>query len=163
MEFDLAQAEEALERAKAESRDPSQMIADNSGIPNPVSTESLTQMMLGAPGIVYNGGLLRATIRYFDADTKRANLPADVSALVDQLGPNIVGFQLVNLSRSETRRIIVQAGAFGEHQFTSATHGGTTSTVDSKYIEVTLSPGASAQVKCGLNRFVNQPSYAMPW
>jgi hypothetical protein len=163
MESELERADEALDKVRAESRDPSQMIADNSGIPNPVSTETLTQMMLGSPGTVYNGGLLRATIRYFDADAKRASLPADVSALVDQLGPNVVGFQLVNLSRSETRRIIVQAGAFGEHQFTTATHEGTTSTVESKYIEVTLPAGASVQVKCGLNRFVNQPSYAMPW
>lgn len=163
MEFDLAQAETALERVKTESRDPKQMIADNSGIPNPVSTESLTQMMLGAPGTVYNGGLLRATVRYFDPDRKRASLPEDVSALVDQLGPDTVGFQLVSLSRNETRRVTVQAGAFGEHQFTAATHEGTTSTVDSKYIEVTLPPGASVQVKCGLNRFANRPSYAMPW
>jgi hypothetical protein len=163
MQVDLAQAEEALERVKAETRTPEQMIADNSGIPNPVSTESLTQMMLGAPGTVYNGGLLRATVRYFDADSRRSGLPEDVSALVDQLGPDVVGFQLVNLNRSESRRVLVQAGAFGEHRFTSATHEGNTVPVDSQYLKVTLPPSGSIQVQCGLDRFANRPSYALPW
>ena len=54
----------------------------------------------------------------FDADRLRPGLPLDVAALVDELGPDVVGIQLVNTSRHETRRLIVQAGAFGEHRFT---------------------------------------------
>jgi len=162
MEFELESAEEALERVKAESRTPEQMIADNSGIPNPVKTESLTEMMQGAPGTVYNGGLLRATVRYHDAKAGRPGLPPDVSALVDKLGPGTVGFQLVNLNRGEERRVIVQAGAFGEHRFTSATVGGSTTALDSKYFEIALPAGSSIAVECGLNRFANQPSYEMP-
>ena len=162
MKLELDLANEALERVKAESRTPEQMISDNSGIPNPAKTESLTQMMFGAPGTVYNGGLLRATVRYFDPGAGRAGLPPEVSALVDTLGPDRVGFQLVNLNRNEERRVIVQAGAFGEHQFTSATCNGTTAAVDSKHSEITLPAGTSIQVECGLNRFANQPSYEMP-
>lgn len=72
---------------------------------------------MGAPPPVYNGGLLRATVRYFDADEKRPGLPADIAALVDEVAADRVGVEMVNLSGSQTRRVVVQAGAFGEHQF----------------------------------------------
>ena len=162
MEFELEAAEEALKRVKVESRASEQMIADNSGIPNPVNTEGLTEMMFGAPGTVYNGGLMRATVRYHDAKAGRPGLPPDVSALVDKLGADTVGFQLVNLNRDEERRVIVQAGAFGEHRFTSATADGSTKALDSKYFEILLPAGSSIAVECGLDRFANQPSYEMP-
>ena len=49
-------------------------------------------------------------------------MPLDVAALVDQLEPDSVGIRLVNLSGTETRNLIVQSGAFGEHQFTKVTY-----------------------------------------
>ena len=58
-------------------------------------------------------------MRYFDSDRKRPGLPLDVAALADSLEPEKVGIQLVNLSASETRRLIVQAGGYGEHNFTT--------------------------------------------
>ena len=167
MEFELAKAEDALARVRAESREPDRMITDNSGIPNPVSMEVLTQMMLGAPGTVYNGGLLRATVRYFDPERTRAGLPEDVAALVDGLGPDRAGVHLVNLSRRETRRIVVQAGAFGEHRFSHVKYvdadGDTGVEVAAKHLEVVLPPGTAIHLKCGLERFANKPSYAFPW
>tara|TARA_B100000745_G_scaffold286546_1_gene222553 strand:+ start:182 stop:820 length:639 start_codon:yes stop_codon:yes gene_type:complete len=166
MESELTQAQEALDRVKSESRSSDQIISENTGIPNPVSTESLTQMMFGAPGTVYNGGLLRATVRYFDADRKRAGLPDDVSALVDELGPDVVGVQLVNLG-GESRRVSVQSGAFGEHEFTEITYrdsdGQKTVPVNSKYFEVVLPPSTEIGIKCRLNRYANTPAYAFPW
>ena len=103
---------------RADERSPLDIIATNRLPSQPVLTKGLTQVTLGAPQSVYNGGLLRATVRYFDADRLRPGLPLDVAALVDELGPAVVGIQLVNTSRHETRRLIVQAGAFGEHRFT---------------------------------------------
>ena len=94
------------------------IIADNQQPPHFVLTKGLTQVMLGAPQTVYTGGLLRATVRYFDPDRARPGVPEDVAALVDKLGSDVVGVQLVNLNRTETRNVIIQAGAFGEHQFT---------------------------------------------
>ena len=167
MVFELAQAEAALARVSAESREPDQMIADNSGIPNPVSTEALTQMMLGAPGTVYNGGLLRATVRYFDPERARPGLPEDVAALVDGLGRDRVTFHLVNLNRHQTRRIVVQAGAFGEHRFDHVQYvdgdRDRDIAVAANYLEVALPPGTSIHLRCGLDRFTNRPSYALPW
>ncbi len=119
--------------------------------------------MLGAPHSVYHGGLLRGTVRYFDKDFVRPGLPKDVSALVDMLSPNGVGIQLVNLSSGETKNLIVQAGAFGEHQFTDLRWDEKSMPVNSKYIEVSLPPSTSVRLEAGLDRFVNDPSYAFPW
>ena len=101
-----------------DSRAPAQIIADNRWPPNPVVTKGLTQVTMGSPQPIYNGGLLRATVRYYDMDLARPGLPKDVAALVDKLEADRVGIQLVNLNRTETRNMIVQAGAFGEHRFT---------------------------------------------
>ena len=106
------------EYMRHDSRDTAQIIAENRWPPNPVVTKGLTQVTMGSPQPIYNGGLLRATVRYFDLDQTRPGLPKDVSALVDKLGSDRVGIHLVNLSRTENRNVIVQAGAFGEHQFT---------------------------------------------
>ena len=108
----------AYEHIRSDARDVATLIAENAHPHNPIFTKGLTQLTLGAPQSVYNGGLLRATVRYFDADRNRPGLPQDVAALVDKLGEDCAGIQLVNLSRSECRNLIVSAGAFGEHQFT---------------------------------------------
>ena len=140
---------------------------------------------MGAPQSVYNGGLLRATVRYFDQDRARPGLPPDVSALVDHLDAERTGVQLVNTSAGETRDLIVQAGAFGEHQFTEVrfneetldytgpnpgrrlraerTTAENVVPLDSKYLAVQLLPSTSIRLDLGMRRFVNDPSYAFPW
>ena len=161
------QALDAYHKMEADDRSVAQIIADNQEPTNPVFTKVLTQVMFGSPQYMYHGGLLRATVRYFDADRMRPGLPLDVAALVDELRPDGAGLQLVNLSRGETRRLIVQAGAFGEHDFTEVTFGGdgddTTATVSGKYFLVELPPSTSIRVDAGMRRFANQPSYAFPW
>jgi hypothetical protein len=157
------QALERHERLMADDRDVPAIIAANEEPPNPVITKVLTQTMLGSPHSVYHGGLLRGTVRYFDKDLVRPGLPADVGALVDMLAADAVGVQLVNLSRNQSRCLIVQAGAFGEHEFTTLQHGEMTMTVNSKYFEVRLPPSSSIRIQAGLRRFVNDPSYAFPW
>ena len=157
------QALDAYERLRADDRDAAQLIADNDEPPNPVYTKVLTQTMLGSPHSVYHGGLLPATVRYYDSDLVRPGLPQDVGALVDMLTADSVGIQLVNLSEIETRNLIVQAGAFGQHQFTEVRYGEKVVPVDSKYFEVSLPPSTSIRVEARLSRFVNDPSYAFPW
>ena len=84
---------------------------------NPVITKGLIQVTMGAPQTVYNGGLLRARVRYFDIEKLRPGLPPDVAALVEKLEDKLTVVRLVNLSVSDTRKLIIQAGAFGEHEF----------------------------------------------
>ena len=160
-----------FDKARLDTRDVETIIADNEQPSQFVLTKGLTQVMLGAPQAVYTGGLLRATVRYFDPDRARPGVPEDVAALVDKLGSDVVGIQLVNLNRTETRNVIIQAGAFGEHQFTKVqfqeTDGESSSErvvpIDAKFFAVELPPSRRIRLEIGMQRFANSPSYAFPW
>ncbi len=178
-------AVEAFDKIRLDDRTVEEIITTNFFPPNPVFTKGLTQVTMGAPQSVYNGGLLRATVRYYDRDNARPGLPKDVAALVDKLGADAVGIQLVNLSNTETRNAIVQAGAFGEHQFTGLKYremnqeelrqnpylwlrsereyAKKETSVNGKYFAVELPPSTSVRLEVGMRRFVNDPSYAFPW
>ena len=160
---------EIYEQIQQDERTPHEMVLTNEFPYQPVVTKGLTQVTMGAPQTIYCGGLLRAAVRYYDQDRVRPGLPREVAALVDKLGPEVVGLQLVNTNRSETRNLIVQAGAFGEHRFTQVRyheeghHGKTVAPVNSKYLAVELPPSTCIRLEADLNRFVNTPSYAFPW
>ncbi|MBM3935044.1 MAG: hypothetical protein FJ319_12220 [SAR202 cluster bacterium] len=163
-------AVEMHQRMANDARTVDQIIKDNLEPRNAVYTKILTQIMFGAPHTLYHGGLLRATVRYYHTDPvvgDRPGLPADVAALVDKLGPDVVGVHLVNLSRHHTRKVVIQSGAFGEHTLTDVrtqTKDGVQSTpVNGKYFQVELAPSTSIRVEAGLKRFANKPSYAFPW
>ncbi len=156
-------AQTTFESIQNETRDARTLIADNVESPNPVFTKGLTQVAMGAPQSVYTGGLLRATVRYFDSDRVRPGLPLEVAALVDKLGADSAGIQLVNLNTSEARNLIVQAGAFAEHEFVEVTYSDQTATVNSKYFAVQLPPGTSIRLDVAMRRFAHQPTYAFPW
>ena len=130
---------------------------------NPVVLEGLVQLMLGAPNHIYHGGLLHTSVRYFDPKRERPGIPEDVAALVDHVGQDGLRLQLVNLHPSEPRETILEAGAFGEHRFTEVRSAGKTTTIDSRFFRVRLRPGASGSLEVGMQRFVNQPTYAFPW
>ncbi|MEZ6050808.1 MAG: hypothetical protein R3C02_05360 [Planctomycetaceae bacterium] len=128
--------------------------------------EGLVQLMLGGPNHVYHGGMLSTSVRYFDPAGRRSGLPPDVAALVDRLTPSGVRLWLVNLHASEPREVILQAGMFGEHNFTRVRqidhYPYQFDTINGKAFRVSLVPGAVGQLEVGLDRFVNQPSYAFP-
>ncbi|MCA9027425.1 MAG: hypothetical protein KDA86_19605 [Planctomycetaceae bacterium] len=133
---------------------------------NPVVLEGLVQLMLGGPNHIYHGGMLSTSVRYFDPAGRRSGLPPDVAALVDRLTPSGVRIWLVNLHASEPREVILQAGMFGEHNFTRVRkidhYPYQFNTINGKTFRVSLVPGAVGQLEVGLDRFVNQPSYAFP-
>jgi hypothetical protein len=151
---------------------------------NPVLTEALVQLMLGAPQIVYNGGLLHCRVRYFDAERRRPGLPPDIAALVKSVEAERTVVHLVNLSPFEAREMIVQAGAFAEHRFTTATftmraseypgpigsyaapelHVETRTTpIDDARLHVHLPPATEIALDLGTARYANSPSYTLPW
>jgi len=135
---------------------------------NPVTTETLVQLMLGAPQIQYNGGLLHASLRYFDPARRRPGIAEDLAALVTKIEPERIALELVNLSPFDTREVIIQAGTFGEHQFTTVKYrqgrlGEEAVSVDRKFFQVRLPPGTGLSLELGMRRFVNRPSYAFPW
>ena len=155
---------------------------------NPVICEALVQLTLGAPQIIYNGGLLHCRVRYFDADRQRPGLPADVAALVERLTDQQTVIRLVNLSPAAERKVIIQAGGFGEHRFTAIAYDRCTSdypgshksyapapiTVQTqqmpaadpagdRYLQVILPPGTEITLDLTTARYVNPPDYRLPW
>ena len=167
LESDYRYALAQYETIRGENRSPQQMIEDNVSPPFAVYTKALEQVVQGAPQTEYNGGLSRALLRYFDQDGARPGLPPDVAALVDEIRADGIGVQLVNLSQSATRRIILQAGAFGEHTFVEVGYPAgeerVSAAVDSKAFTAVLPPSTCIRLEIGMRRFSNDPSYAFPW
>jgi hypothetical protein len=164
MRAELRYVEETTAAIRADDRDVATIVKENAEPLNPVVTKGLTQMTMGAPHSIYNGGLLRATVRYFDPHGRRAGLPPDVAALVYDLGAENVGVELVNLNPDSGRSLIVQAGAFGEHSFTQVRPSSSSpQRVDGRHLAVELPPLTSLRLDLGLRRFANRPSYVFPW
>ncbi len=134
---------------------------------NPVTCEGLVQLTCGAPLPHYNGGLFVTRVRHFDAQQKRPGLPPDVGALVTKMTADTTELQLVNLNSTEAREVIVQAGAMGEHNFTSARvntgQDARTVPINGMYLHVQLPPNTEIDLELGMERFVNAPWYGHPW
>jgi hypothetical protein len=143
---------------------------------NPVILKALQQTTMGTPQTLYFGGLSRGTVRYYDLAGKRPGLPSDVSALVEKLEDEMVAIRLVNLSLIESKDLIIQAGVFGEHQFTTILYNESPESkikpvedqkksqeVRGKYVKIILPPSTSILLEIGLDRFSNDPSYRFPW
>ena len=142
---------------------------------NPVVTKGLVFLTMGGPQAIYNGGLLQVNIRYFDADKKRPGLPDDVAALIEKIEDTGIVLQLVNTSAFDSRTVIVQAGAFGQHEFTGVRyreHIGSDNNitqqdkilnVNGRHFIVELPPASAIKLDIGTRRHVNTPSYDFPW
>ena len=134
---------------------------------NPVVLEGLVQLMLGSPNHIYHGGLLHASLRYFDPVRQRPGVPPDVAVLIDRVTKTGVSLQLVNLHPSEGRNVIIQGGAFGEHQITTVRqivhYPHQFDTINGRWFQVHLVPGAVGRLEIELKRFANRPTYTQPW
>ena len=151
---------------------------------NPVLCEALVQLTLGAPAPIYNGGLLHAPVRYFDGQRQRPGLPPDVAALVERVEDDLIVLTLVNLSVLDARTVVVQAGTFAEHRFTTASYPERTSdypgrigayaapaletvprqqAADDTHLSVILPPGTELRLELGMERYVKTPTYQGPW
>jgi hypothetical protein len=127
---------------------------------NPVVTEVLVQLTTGAPAALYNGGLQLARVRYSDADSRRPGLPPDVAALVEDINPEHTSVHLVNLSPTQTRRLVVQAGAFGEDRIDTVAfdhvHAGYPGSSD-RFAAPALQPGRADLMVGGRHLAVTLP------
>src|SRR5439155_1006571 len=89
----------------------------------PAQIGALTELTLGGLPQGRQGTIQVCRLRYFDPAARRAGLPEGVAALVERMTPDSVTVQLVNLDQVEARRVVVQAGAYAEHQFTGVSLG----------------------------------------
>ncbi|GAA5190655.1 hypothetical protein GCM10023322_46330 [Rugosimonospora acidiphila] len=120
---------------------------------NPVLTEALSQLSCGAPQPLYNGGLWHARLRYHDPSRDRPGLPPEVAALVERIEPDSVTLRLVNLDPARPRRVLVQAGAYGEHTIGVARADGSAEPVPvgGPLLEVALDPATEATLHLSLS------------
>ena len=142
---------------------PDRRLADNMLDYNPVAVESLVQLMWGALMPGRDGGLLHARLRYFDPERQRAGVPEDVSALVSELSDTRATVTLVNLSSSQPRTVVVQGGAYGEHQLVSVTRGDRTIPIGQAAFAVRLSPTSGETLVLTMRRYANPPTARHPW
>ena len=126
---------------------------------NPAVTNSLVELALGANPPGRAGNILHARLFYYDPARKRPGLPEQVAALVDSITPSSVRVHLVNLDPSRARRVIVQAGAYGEHRFTDVRTGDASLRVEGDRFEVLLEPGAGGILEIGMDLYANQPAF----
>jgi len=127
-------------------------------------------------------------LRYFDVDRRRPGLPQDVGALVEKLEADRTVVRFANLSPVETRRLIVQGGAYGEHRFARATWSGRTSVwpgklggyagtyaaptltteqrsadIGASRFNLELPPATEIVLDLATERYVNEPSHGGPF
>jgi len=86
-----------------------------------------------------------------------------VAALVDGGGPDSLTLTLVNVSPSVAHSVIVQGGAYGEHQIETVSDGKTVTQVNATTFPVRLAPGCGAKLTIQMKRFANDPTLSMPW
>lgn len=189
----LGQVYWRLDRIRADEADLMRVHIHHWQERNPVTTEALIQLTLGAPQMIYNGGLLVAPIRYFDASRKRPGLPEDVAALVTRASEDGISLTLVNVGAFASRRVLIQAGSFGEHSFGEVSYVGRSPesaypdagakyaygpgvyaqsdpmpteyrcAVNGKHLQIEMPPATEIHLEIGMKRYVNPAGYALPW
>ena len=90
-------------------------------------------------------------------------MPRDVAVLVEGLSADTVTVTLVNVNQVEARTVVVQAGAYAEHQIVAAEAGGKTAVVNAPSLTLRLEAGCGGRLVLRLRRHVNPPTLAFPW
>jgi hypothetical protein len=121
---------------------------------NPVATTALVNLTLGANDPGTSGNILHSRVRYFDPVRRRAGLPPDVAALVEKVRPEEIVLTLVNTNQVESRVLVVQMGAYGEHQAVRA---------GAPHFQVRLAPGAGDTLAIPMKRYAHRPALGFPW
>lgn len=163
---DLERVRSRVEAMRKDKTTPDTRLSDDTLRYSPASVDSMMELCMGAapPGRV--GMVLHARLRYFDPERRRAGLPEGVAALIEQMSGEGVTVTLVNTDQLHERRVIVQAGAYGEHKILSAhwmddkegvtkVHAGT--------VAVRLAPGAGATLQLRMMRNAQPPRLRFPW
>jgi len=129
---------------------------------NPAATHELIKLMLGG----YLTGRIwipHTRVRYFDTAGNRAGIPEDVASLVTGMTGEMVRVILVNINQVEPCEVIVQTGAYGEHQCERVETGGKVYNINNRFFTVRLAPGAGAELTIFHCRYANPPTLAFPW
>lgn len=163
LKSDLESLQQKVSAMRRDQTPPEKRLSDNMLGYNPATTATLIRLMLGGlpPGV--DGGLLNARLRYFNPARQRAGVPEDVGALVSEMTDTKTVVTLVNLHPAAPRTVIIQGGAYGEHQLESVTLGGKTTPVHAPLVTVQLSPACGETITLQMKRHAHAPTVLHPW
>jgi hypothetical protein len=160
---DLESVRAKVAGLRADETTPDTRLADDPMKYNPCQVESLIHLMLGGIHVERKASVLHCRLRYFDPVERRPGMPQGVAALVDRLTADSARVTLVNTNQLAARTVVVQAGGYGEHRFTSVKAGEQTTAVNGDCFEVRLAPGAGQTLELVMERYVNPPTMRLPW
>lgn len=163
LQADLASLRERVAQMRRDPTSPDTRLSDDPNHLNPATTETLTQLMLGGLPTGRVGYPLHCRLRYFDPARRRPGIPEDVAALVEKLTEDEVVVSLVNLSPLHPRAVVVQGGAYAEHELVEVRFDDTAVPVGHSHVTVRLAPGAGGRLVIRTKRYANQPTLALPW
>lgn len=169
----LDRVRERIAAMRADTTTPETRLADNAIEFNPASVTALIQLTQGGLHIArppwsptspnQGGAPLHARLRYFDPELRRAGLPQDVAALVDELGAEHTSVTLVNLNPVSARTVTIQGGAYAEHRIDAVTLNDKRIDVGGSSFNLQLQPGCGARLRLTMRRYANPPTLAFPW
>ena len=159
----LAAVRRKVELMREDETSPDTRLSDDMNRTNPATTEALTQLMLGGLPTGRVGYPLHCRVRYFDPARRRAGIPEDVAALVERMTADETILNIVNISQVEGRTVIIQGGAYAEHQIDSVTIESQTTSIDGPWFALYLAPGSGTRLTLRMRRYANQPTLAFPW
>lgn len=160
---DLEGVRQQAAALRKDNTTPDTRLSDDVMVRNPVHVRSLIELMLGGMHPGHVGGPLHCRLRYFDPVARRPGLPPDVAALVDAFDATSVRLTLVNINQLESRTVLVQAGAYAEHQFTFSEGTLGQMELDTPRLGVRLGPGCGATLTLHQRRYANLPTLELPW
>ncbi len=160
---DLSHIRDQIKDMRNDPTTPDTRLADWPMLFEPTNVRNLVNLMMGGN---LSGGRVwtfHCRVRYFDPENRRAGIPPDVAGLVTKMDGDITHLRLVNLNQVESRTVIIQTGAYGEHQCEWVKVDGKAYMVDKRYFTVQLGPGSGTELVIKAKRYANQPSLAFPW
>ena len=160
---DLNSIRERIAKMREDTTTPDTRLADATMRYNPAAANTLVQLMLGGLHPGRYGGPLHARLRYFDPIRRRSGIPEDVAALVTRMTADEIDVTFVNLNLTESRELIVQSGAYGEHQCRQVSSSNATQLVDAPRFSVVLKPGCGNSLTLQQDRYRNPPQLRQPW
>ncbi|MEE2709876.1 MAG: hypothetical protein VYA69_09805 [Gemmatimonadota bacterium] len=163
LQEDLTYVRERVEKMRSDTSSPDNRMSDDPNGINPGIVDALIRLMLGGLPTGHLGHLLHCRLRYFDPARNRAGIPEDVAALVNTLSKDEASVTLVNINQVEARTVVVQGGAYGEHQVESVTVDGSETPIDDTTFTVHLAPGCGSQITVKTKRYANRPTLVFPW
>lgn len=163
LQADLDEVRDRVARFRDDNAAPDMRMSDDMNGTNPSLVSRLTELMLGGLPTERLGFPLHCRLRYFDPDNRRAGISEDVGALVESMTDDSVTVQLVNTDQVTARTVVVQGGAYAEHQFLSVTQNGQTIPVDNDHFTVRLGPGCGSRLVIQMARYANTPTSTFPW